>query len=616
MNKSELNYFVLIESLEKIKEAIIYGEWNGKVSTNSQLTEMQRGDILLFYSLEPINGLVGFATIRNKTELNDSGSKIEFERNYCLPFLLWKEQKINFNNFNTTNIDINWLDNNEEITRISNLINLKWGTELKSRIESEILEKPLFYRNKCLECGKEIDSKIAKYCVECRIKVRKKQALEWNKKNIDRIREAGKRWRKNHPDKVKEYYRRWKEAHPDKVKELRGKWREKKKSISILEKKDEEHSFLTKKEISDWCRELRSSSAHLLWMRKQKKRREKIAEIENKFNCYWEDKFKEIFENYKHEDAAKILNLNYRSLCMWAKHLKLQRVCIYCQKELAISKGNFHPECKDKYGFEQKNLGIKELFTLIDPAINIDILDLNSDNIMQVLKDILSMLPERESFIIENRYLNYNFKNRKTLEEIGSILGITRERVRQLERGAINKLSHPSRLKLIREKLTGTLFKEKGILESLLSKKISELQIELNKLREKLGMDQKQEIVNMPSSEIKLSVRATNCLRNIGIKTLGELANKTESEMLSIRNLGERTLWELREALHSYGLKFKNETIFLISRHDENNPLIIKKKCLFVGCNVTPHKGEYCSKHKTTKHTRTSILRKKGKSYG
>ena len=604
MDNPGVNFFVLAGSIERIEDAITYGGWNGEVSNNRQLAKIQKGDILLFYSLQPINGLVGFATVKNKIGGNNFCSKIAFERDYCLPLLFWKEQKIDFDNFDPV-VGINWLGDNEEITRLSTLMYLRWGTELKSRIESEVLESPLFYKNKCIKCGREIDSRIAKYCVECRIKVRKRQILEWNRKNIDKIRKAGRKWREDHPDKVREYSRRWKEAHPDKLKEIRKRWKEKKGKISLLEKHKKSLPYM-QKEMSDWCKGLRKDPAHLSWMGSQKKRREKIAEIESKFNCYWEDKFKEVYENYKQEDTAKRLNLNYRTVFVWAKHLKLKRLCTYCGKKLVGSEGKFHSKCREKFELsqrKQKYFGIKKLFKLINPMINAEIIDFSENNIIDLLNNVLTGLFDREAFILKNRYLDCDFEDRKTLAEIGSILGITRERVRQLESQAIKKLSHPSRLKLVNEKLINIIFKGE----------------QSSKIKEKVGMAEKQQISNTPLSEIEMSVRALNCLRGAGIRTLGELANKTESEMLSIRNLGKKTMGELRRILDSFGLKFKKETFFNL--HYKRIPLQFKKyggnekegkeKCFFPECEVTPHRGRYCSKHKTAWQRKRALQLKK-----
>jgi DNA-directed RNA polymerase subunit alpha len=75
----------------------------------------------------------------------------------------------------------------------------------------------------------------------------------------------------------------------------------------------------------------------------------------------------------------------------------------------------------------------------------------------------------------------------------------------------------------------------------------SEKQIdeEREELRRKLAMS-----VN----EIELSVRAANCLNNANITTVGELAQKTEAEMLKYRNFGKKSLNEIKAKLIEMGL--------------------------------------------------------------
>ena len=55
-------------------------------------------------------------------------------------------------------------------------------------------------------------------------------------------------------------------------------------------------------------------------------------------------------------------------------------------------------------------------------------------------------------------------------------------------------------------------------------------------------------------NEIELSVRAANCLNNANITTVGELAQKTESEMLKYRNFGKKSLNEIKHKLEEQGL--------------------------------------------------------------
>lgn len=54
--------------------------------------------------------------------------------------------------------------------------------------------------------------------------------------------------------------------------------------------------------------------------------------------------------------------------------------------------------------------------------------------------------------------------------------------------------------------------------------------------------------------ELELSVRAANCLKKANIKYIGELVQKTESEMLKTKNFGRKSLNEIKEVLHDMGL--------------------------------------------------------------
>jgi len=60
--------------------------------------------------------------------------------------------------------------------------------------------------------------------------------------------------------------------------------------------------------------------------------------------------------------------------------------------------------------------------------------------------------------------------------------------------------------------------------------------------------------LNMSVNEIELSVRAANCLNNANITTVGELAQKTEAEMLKYRNFGKKSLNEIKQKITDLGL--------------------------------------------------------------
>lgn len=63
-----------------------------------------------------------------------------------------------------------------------------------------------------------------------------------------------------------------------------------------------------------------------------------------------------------------------------------------------------------------------------------------------------------------------------------------------------------------------------------------------------------RKLYSMSVNEIELSVRAANCLNNANITTVGQLAMKTESEMLKYRNFGKKSLNEIKEKLAALGL--------------------------------------------------------------
>lgn len=65
-----------------------------------------------------------------------------------------------------------------------------------------------------------------------------------------------------------------------------------------------------------------------------------------------------------------------------------------------------------------------------------------------------------------------------------------------------------------------------------------------------------KKLLLMNVDELKLSVRAQNCLRSANIKTLADLVKHQEVEMLQFRNFGRKSLAELGEILHENGLSF------------------------------------------------------------
>ncbi|MDO4586596.1 MAG: DNA-directed RNA polymerase subunit alpha C-terminal domain-containing protein [Planctomycetia bacterium] len=67
--------------------------------------------------------------------------------------------------------------------------------------------------------------------------------------------------------------------------------------------------------------------------------------------------------------------------------------------------------------------------------------------------------------------------------------------------------------------------------------------------------DRMSQILSLPVTDFELSVRSRNCLKTMGINTLGDLCRRSEQELLGSKNFGETSLDEIREMLTLKGLK-------------------------------------------------------------
>ena len=69
----------------------------------------------------------------------------------------------------------------------------------------------------------------------------------------------------------------------------------------------------------------------------------------------------------------------------------------------------------------------------------------------------------------------------------------------------------------------------------------------------------KEKILEMTIEDLDLSVRSFNCLKRAGIKTVDDLINKSEEEMMKVRNLGKKSFDEVKEKLQSLGFELSSE---------------------------------------------------------
>ena len=64
---------------------------------------------------------------------------------------------------------------------------------------------------------------------------------------------------------------------------------------------------------------------------------------------------------------------------------------------------------------------------------------------------------------------------------------------------------------------------------------------------------------NFPIEELELGVRSYNCLKRVGIETIGDLVVKTENELAAIPNFGKKSVEEVKETLQAHGLTLRGD---------------------------------------------------------
>jgi len=64
---------------------------------------------------------------------------------------------------------------------------------------------------------------------------------------------------------------------------------------------------------------------------------------------------------------------------------------------------------------------------------------------------------------------------------------------------------------------------------------------------------------NFPIEELELGVRSYNCLKRVGIETIGDLVSKTDGELAAIPNFGRKSIEEVKETLATHGLTLRGD---------------------------------------------------------
>ena len=185
------------------------------------------------------------------------------------------------------------------------------------------------------------------------------------------------------------------------------------------------------------------------------------------------------------------------------------------------------------------------------------------------MEKAISTLTEKEQIVIHKR-----FEEGLSLDEVGEIFGLTRERIRQIEAKAVRKLRHPSRLQYIKYGVEGKKLdddlrrREKEIIERerKLAVKEEQLADALNTLSlikdaytavEEPKAPETNLCDKMKIESLGLTVRSYNCLKRANINTIGDLAKCAESGGLNhIRNLGRISVKEILTKLFAFGYDY------------------------------------------------------------
>jgi DNA-directed RNA polymerase subunit alpha len=78
---------------------------------------------------------------------------------------------------------------------------------------------------------------------------------------------------------------------------------------------------------------------------------------------------------------------------------------------------------------------------------------------------------------------------------------------------------------------------------------------------ENVGISLAGGMENFPIEELELGVRSYNCLKRVGIETIGDLVTKSENELAAIPNFGKKSIEEVKETLQQHGLTLRGGSL-------------------------------------------------------
>ena len=166
-------------------------------------------------------------------------------------------------------------------------------------------------------------------------------------------------------------------------------------------------------------------------------------------------------------------------------------------------------------------------------------------------KAMQTLLPREEECLV------MRFAHNMTLSAIGDQYGLSRERARQIIVKGLRKLAHPSRMCILRA-VPSEQYRDLAEQHRTLQAEYNALLAEYSVLQAEHCIQPVKEPPSLRGTTLEdadISVRSYNCLKRVGINTLGDVADMTGEDLMRVRNLGRKSADEVIAVLKKFGLR-------------------------------------------------------------
>lgn len=199
------------------------------------------------------------------------------------------------------------------------------------------------------------------------------------------------------------------------------------------------------------------------------------------------------------------------------------------------------------------------LFTFFAPQFRPEIMPIWTNEAYERIDEVLATLPECEARAVRMHF-GIGYDREYTLKEIEESYPV-RNRAQTLFYKALRMLRSPGRashLRCLIEPIGNALEEQlrREAEQATEERRRAETEKRRQEFLEKYGVSCEPAVLEQSIDDIELSVRTYNCLVNANIRTIAELVQRSENEMLKLKNFGRRSLNELKEILASLGLHF------------------------------------------------------------